>query len=288
MKRLINVPEFFDIINSDNDYIIFDCRFDLLDKNYGPDSYKNGHIKGAYLIDLENHLADPRSEHGGRHPFKNRNELKEIMESFGVNKDTTIITYDDGDMQGAGRLVFQLNNLGLYNVYALNGGLLSYKNHGGEVETEINTPSCEKSNLDISIDNSFIVDMDYVKSRLYDDNTVLLDSRAKRRYLGLEEPVDPVSGHIPGAKSYFFMDVLDTDKMSEPDFKSSFKPKDELLEHFSDIDEDKEIIVYCGSGISLMVNALALDIIDRPYKIYPGSFSDWISYKDNKIETKDE
>lgn len=288
MKRLINVNELFDIVNSGKDYIILDCRFDLMDKNYGPDSYKKGHIKGAYLIDLENQLADPKMKHGGRHPFKNHKDLKEILESFAITNDTIVIAYDDGDMQGAARLVFQLNNLGLYNVYALDGGLLSYKNHGGKVENKINTANFEKSKLDINIDNSFIVDMDYVKSKLYDKNTVLIDSRAKNRYLGLEEPVDNVAGHIPSAKSYFFMDVLDTEKMSDSNFKSSFKSVESLKDHFSDIEADKEIIVYCGSGISLMVNALALDIIDRPYKIYPGSFSDWISYEENKIETKDE
>lgn len=288
MKRLINVDELLEIMNSDNDYVILDCRFDLMDKNYGPNSYKKGHIKGSYLVDLEKHLTDPKGEHGGRHPFKSPESLKEILENFGISNDTIVITYDDGDMQGAGRLVFQLNNIGLKNVYALDGGLAAYKNAGGESETKENIPGTKKGHIDINMDNSFIVDADYVKSKLYDENTILVDSRAKRRYLGLEEPVDKVAGHIPSAKSYFFMDVLDVDNTSDPNFKTSFKPKDYLIEHYKNLDPEKEIIVYCGSGISLMVNALALDIIDKPYKIYPGSFSDWISYDENKIETKDE
>ena len=32
-----------------------------------------------------------------------------------------------------------------------------------------------------------------------------------------------------------------------------------------------------------MVNALALDKVGIDYKVYPGSYSDWISYQDNDI-----
>lgn len=284
MKRLISVPELFELMKSGKKYVLLDCRFDLMNKNYGADSYREGHIKGAYLVDIEKDLADPKSEHGGRHPFKNHMDFKKTMENFGISNDVTVVAYDDGDMQGAARLIFQLNNLGFYNAYVLDGGLVSYKHFNGDIEKEENVADNKSAKLDVKIDNSFIVDMDYVKSKLYDKDTILIDSRAKNRYLGLEEPVDKVAGHIPSAKSYFFMDVLNVDDMT----KSSFKSPEYLKEHFKNLDPNKEIIVYCGSGISLMVNALALDTIDIPYKIYPGSFSDWISYDDNKIATGEE
>lgn len=284
MKRLISVPELFDLMKSGKKYVLLDCRFDLMNKNYGPDSYKEGHIKDAYLVDIERDLAEHNTKHGGRHPFKNYQSFRETMENFGVSNDTIVVAYDDGDMQGSARLVFQLNNLGFYNAYVLDGGITSYKNHGGQIETTENIANDKSSKLDSKINNSFIVDMEYVKSKLYDKDTIIIDSRAKNRYLGLEEPVDKVAGHIPSAKSYFFKDVLNVDNMEN----SSFKSVEFLREHFKDLDPNKEIIVYCGSGISLMVNALALDIIDIPYKIYPGSYSDWISYDNNKIATGEE
>ncbi|WP_101772936.1 sulfurtransferase [Peptostreptococcus faecalis] len=284
MKRLISVQELFDLMNSGKKYVILDCRFDLMDKSYGINSYREGHIKGAYLVNIEKDLTDPVSDHGGRHPFKDRSVLKDILENYGVADDTTVVTYDDGDMQGAGRLVFQLNNLGFYNAFALDGGLISYKHHGGEIETKENIPNFKDNVFTSKIDNSFMVDMEYVKSKLYDKNTIIVDSRSHPRYLGLEEPVDKVAGHIPSAKSYFFMDTLNQDDMTQ----GSYKSDDFLKEHFKSLDPDKEIILYCGSGISLMVNALALDKIGIPYKIYPGSFSDWISYDSNKIATGEE
>nr|WP_314277865.1 sulfurtransferase [uncultured Peptostreptococcus sp.] len=284
MKRLITVQEFFELQKSGKKLVVLDCRFDLMNKTYGIDSYKQGHIKNAYLINIEKDLTDPVGQHGGRHPFKDRSQLKSILESFGIDNETTVITYDDGDLQGAGRLVFQLNNLGFYNAFVLDGGLIAYKANGGEIETEERIPTKSDKPFEIKTDTSFMVDMEYVKSKLYDENTIIIDSRSHPRYLGLEEPVDKVAGHIPSAKNYFFMENLNIDDMS----KSSYIDDDKLKERFKDLDPNKEIIVYCGSGISLMVNALALDKLEIPYKIYPGSYSDWISYDDNKIATGEE
>lgn len=284
MKRLITVDEFFNLQKSDKKVVVLDCRFDLMNKTYGIDSYKEGHIKDAFLINIEKDLTDPVGQHGGRHPFKDRDQLKEIIESFGIDNDTVVVTYDDGDLQGAGRLVFQLNNLGFYNAFVLDGGLIAYKAHGGQIETEVRKPTKSDKAFDVKIDTSFMVDMEYVKSKLYDENTIIIDSRSHPRYLGLEEPVDKVAGHIPSAKNYFFMDNLNIDDMTN----SSYISEDKLKERFKDLDPKKEIIVYCGSGISLMVNALALDKIGIPYKIYPGSYSDWISYDENKIATGQE
>ncbi len=69
MKRLISVGEFFELQKSDKKLVVLDCRFDLMNKTYGIDSYKEGHIKDAYLINIEKDLTDPVGQHGGRHPF---------------------------------------------------------------------------------------------------------------------------------------------------------------------------------------------------------------------------
>ncbi|MCY9142005.1 sulfurtransferase, partial [Peribacillus frigoritolerans] len=51
------------------------------------------------------------------------------------------------------------------------------------------------------------------------------------------------------------------------------------------IGKDKEIIVYCGSGVTASPNYIALKEAGfKDVKIYIGSFSDWISYDDNPIE----
>lgn len=284
MKKLISVNELFELLNSEKKYVILDCRFDLMNKTYGIDSYKKSHIKGAFLVDIENDLAEKPGIHGGRHPFTKTERFVEIIKSFGIDNDTVVITYDDGDLQGAGRLVYQLNSIGFDNARVLDGGITAYIHNGGEVESKENIPTKSEQDLNVNLKKDMIVDMDYVKSKLYDENTILIDSRSNPRYLGLEEPVDKVAGHIPSAKNFFFMDILNIDDMRN----SSFKSDEFLKEHFSSLFNDKEKIVYCGSGISLMVNALALDKLGIDYKIYPGSFSDWISYDENEVMTGEE
>ena len=53
----------------------------------------------------------------------------------------------------------------------------------------------------------------------------------------------------------------------------------------NDLNNYEEVIVYCGSGITASPVSLALTEVGIDHKLYAGSFSDWISYKENKVDT---
>ena len=63
------------------------------------------------------------------------------------------------------------------------------------------------------------------------------------------------------------------------------KSKEGLKKYFKELNNYKEVIIYCGSGITASPVSLALNEIGIKHKLYAGSFSDWISYDDNEIET---
>jgi len=110
---------------------------------------------------------------------------------------------------------------------------------------------------------------------------VLIDSRAHDRYLGQNETMDQVGGHIPGAINFFWKDLFNED--------GSYKSTEELEKHFETVDKEAEIVVYCGSGVSATPNVLALEQAGfKSVRLYPGSWSDWISYDDNPIGTGEE
>lgn len=110
---------------------------------------------------------------------------------------------------------------------------------------------------------------------------VLIDSRARERFLGLEETLDNKAGHIPGAFNFFWKETQNAD--------GSYKSAEELQEHFSELDKDAEIIVYCGSGVTACPNVLALERAGfNNVRLYPGSWSDWISYQENAVATGEE
>jgi thiosulfate/3-mercaptopyruvate sulfurtransferase len=123
-----------------------------------------------------------------------------------------------------------------------------------------------------------LADVNGVRERGAD--TVLLDSRAIERYRGEQETIDPVAGHIPGALPFFYKDNLTADK--------TMKDAESLKARVAPF-AGKEIIVYCGSGVTACTNLLALHVAGRPdAKLYAGSWSDWITYPENPIATGDE
>ncbi|WP_059047179.1 sulfurtransferase [Paenibacillus rubinfantis] len=124
-----------------------------------------------------------------------------------------------------------------------------------------------------------------VRRALRDPGVLLVDSRAADRYAGLQEPLDIKAGHIPGAINRFWKQVLD----DSGSWKSNGELREQLAPVIAALDEGREAIVYCGSGVSACPNVLALHQLGYPQvKLYAGSWSDWISYPENPIATGEE
>jgi thiosulfate/3-mercaptopyruvate sulfurtransferase len=99
----------------------------------------------------------------------------------------------------------------------------------------------------------------------------LLDARAPERFRGDLEPMDPVAGHIPGAKN------LPSGAVLAPD--GTFIGEDALTQLLSDrgIDGDETLGAYCGSGVTAAITIAALTASGREAALYPGSWSEWCS-----------
>lgn len=277
MSNLVSVKWLKENLHNDK-LVIVDCRFNLMDKEYGKKSYEEGHIKGALRVDLETDLSSEVKEHGGRHPLPSISKLKDTFENLGISNDSIVVAYDEGDLSGSARLWWILKYLGHDNVYVLNGGINSFKEIDGEISKE--SSNIKKTAFNINPKGTMKVDMNYVKENLYNDKIAIVDSRENIRYKGEFEPVDKKAGHIPSALNYFWMDILNKD-----DNSITLKSLKELNNHFSKLKDYDEVIVYCGSGITACPNSLALTELGIEHKIYSGSFSDWISYDENQVET---
>ena len=259
--------------------VLVDCRFSLMDKEYGKRSYEESHIKGAVRIDVETELSAPVKEHGGRHPLPNVEELKITFENIGISNDSIVVAYDEGDLSGPARLWWILKYLGHDKVYVLNGGINVFAEIGGETnsaKTEI-----KKGKFEVNPNENMRVNMEYVRERLNKENIAIVDCRENIRYIGEFEPVDKKAGHIPGALNFFWMDIL-----KKVDDKYYLKSLKELKKQFSNLNNYDEVIVYCGSGITACPNSLALSEAGINHKLYAGSFSDWISYDENEVNIK--
>ncbi|MGW8442712.1 sulfurtransferase [Paenibacillus sp. S33] len=265
------------------DMIIADCRSLLGQAGAGRTQFNEDHIPGAIHFDLEEDLTAPLGEHGGRHPLPDVNTLAARLSRAGINASSRIVAYDDQGGMMASRFWWLLRYLGHEQVYVLEEGYSAWKEAKFPVTSDqpIRIPSTFTPNVQPQMLTSMQEVQRVSEGSLPHGSSILIDSRERPRYLGLEEPIDQAAGHIPGAVNFFWKEVLDE--------QGSFKNAEQLQQHFADLDPNAEIIVYCGSGVSACPNVLALNEAGfSKVRLYPGSWSDWISYEENPVATGEE
>lgn len=240
--------------------------------------YKQEHVKGAYYLSLESDLSGDVTEITGAHPLPEVAVFQQKLRQMGAAQDSEFLIYDDGDQFVAARAWFVLKYFGIKSVKLVIGGFPALKQAGVVMSSEP-SPVLE-GDIVLVPQEQLTVDFNTIKdfSENGKDNTVLLDARAKERYLGSTETLYNQSGHIPRAKSYFYRNVLTP--------QHELKPIAELEKYFEAV-MDKEIMISCGSGVTAAMTMIALDELNKPAKIYTGSYSEWIK-RGESVETKDE
>ncbi|MCX7883985.1 MAG: sulfurtransferase [Caloramator sp.] len=274
MKNFISCEELFNNIN-DNDLFIIDCRLDLFDASYGKKAYEKLHIKNAYYLDINEDFCGRKQIHGGARPVAESDILGKKLSGLGIRMNSKIVVYDD-KIYSSPRAWWQLKYMGYENVFVLNGGFNEWKEKGYPVSDEKMTSRCEGSFKE-NIKNNMYADVDYVKKVADNGDILLVDSRNEKRYTGEYEPLYHKKGHIKGAINIPWEKSID----------ENGKVKDEyiLRENFKALENIKEIITYCGSGIEAAINYVILDEIGYKVRLYAGSISDYISYDENELVT---
>lgn len=275
-KTLISTKNLREILYEEN-IIIFDCRFDLAKKNTGYTDYLNSHIDGAFYINLESDLSSKLSLHSGRHPLKDITEFSNILNSFGINKNTQIFVYDEENSSMCARFWWMLKLVGLENCAVLDGGYNEWLRMKYPINNYI-PKKLKKENINYSYNHKKIVTTKDLKELLVEPSVCLLDARDPDRFSGKIEPIDKKAGHVPGAINVPFKKNLNED--------GTFKNIEELRSNFKKaIKQNKtQIINMCGSGVTACHNLLAMEHCGiKNSKIYVGSWSAWSSYEDATI-----
>ena len=277
-KTIISVDDLKKNLNN-KDFLIFDSRCDIKDSGYGIDSYTEGHIENSIFIDVDTDLASEKRPGTGRHPLPDVSSFSEKLSHWGMNNNKQVVVYDDAGGAFASRLWWMLKWLGHEEVAVLDGGLNSWVKDGNKLVT---TPTIfEKSHFEANVQENMIATVKDVEEAQFKMNTILLDARSKERYEGINDPVDPIAGHVPGAISHPLGTNLDR--------TAKFRSREDLKHNFSKIANDmvdREIISMCGSGITACHNVLALQICGLTnVKLYVGSWSEWITDSSRTIVT---
>ena len=259
---------------------IIDCRFALDDPQYGKRSYEQAHIPGAVYLDLEADLSGPVIPgQTGRHPLPQPEQLVQRLRAAGVSNDSEVVLYDDGPGAFAARAWWLLAWLGKRSgVYLLDGGLKAWCAAGGPMSSE--PAVVAPGTFEGTPDNSLLIDARQLLADLQQPGLTLLDARALPRFLGEQEPIDPVAGHIPGAQCVPFNGNLDEDGrfLSPQALEERFRP---LVATTS----AERLVAYCGSGVTACHNLFALCLAGHPLaKLYAGSWSEWITDPQRPVE----
>ncbi|MDP1685984.1 sulfurtransferase [Hydrogenophaga sp.] len=277
---LISPDELVAALKSGKPLLVLDCSFELTDAQAGQRSYEGGHIPGARYVHLDEVLSAEKTGRNGRHPLPNRETFAATMAQVGLDADTQVVAYDNAGGMYAARLWWMLRWAGHAAVAVLDGGIAAWKAAGNALGHD--TPSAlPQGSFRLKPSLVAMVSYDEVKANIDRQDRLVLDARAPDRFRGENETMDPIGGHIPGARNRLFKDNLGSD--------GRFKSPAQLREEFDAITAclpAAQLINQCGSGVTACHNLLAMEIAGlRGAALYPGSWSEWSAQPGAPIAT---
>ena len=278
-RPLISVHE-LQSHDQDPDWIVCDCRYDLSDTAAGLEQYLASHIPGAVYVDLGKDLSAELTGTNGRHPLPDLETLSATFARIGISNNSQVVTYDADGGVFASRLWWSLRYLGHEFVAVLDGGYPAWDRAG--LPTKQGRENRPARHFTPTPREQMRLGIKQILSLGKSVDGQLLDARAPGRFRGIEEPIDPIAGHIPGALNYDWHKSLDVD--------GHFLPPEILQNQLHAVLEDtppERVIAYCGSGVSACHVLLAMQIADMDgARLFPGSWSEWIADPSRPISTQ--
>jgi thiosulfate/3-mercaptopyruvate sulfurtransferase len=265
------------------DLRVADVRWSLVEQDKGRIAYHEAHVPGAVFLDVDTDLAAPRGQGPGRHPLPTSERFAAAMSRAGIGPATHVVAYDFGDASTAARLWWLLRYFGHDRVSLLDGGMARWIAEGRPVESAV--PSYAPARFSAQPRPERLVDAERIDTLRADPRALVIDVRAAERYEGRREPVDPIAGHVPGARNRPY--AANVTAAGDPRFRAV----DELRREFERLGAGRaeRIACYCGSGVNACQTVFALELAGfRDALLYEGSWSDWCSVPGRAIATGSE
>ena len=237
------------------------------------DVYAKQHIQGAINIPHKSLYKTGPIEGQFLEPA----ELAAIFGKKGVSASSKIIVYDDGSQKYNSRVWWVLKYLGATDVLLLHKDMAQME--AARIPLTSSPVTLKAATFTPVVNAEMNIDMATLKSLIENPNVLLLDAREKDEYEGMDQ-AKKSKGHLPGAIFMNYKEVLTP--------TGAYKSKDEILAiaaHYG-VSTEKEVIVYCQTGIKAAVLYVALkEIAGFPnVKLYAGAYAEWASIAENPLE----
>jgi thiosulfate/3-mercaptopyruvate sulfurtransferase len=273
---------------ADPSWVVIDCRFSLAEPERGRRDYEAAHITGAVYANLNQDLSAPVIPgKTGRHPLPDLDVFTGKLSAWGIDAGVQVVVYDDSGGAMAARLWWMLRWLGHPAVALLDGGWQAWLGAGNPTANGPRPGGAvarPERRFILHIRPELLATVEEVKALRQDPSARLLDARNPERYRGEYEPIDPVAGHIPGAVSAPYADLINANftLKNRQEIQALYRP---ILGH-TDI---SRVISYCGSGVTSALNLIAL--LHAGFgegRLYLGSWSEWITDPDRPVAKLDD
>jgi thiosulfate/3-mercaptopyruvate sulfurtransferase len=258
--------------------VVVDCRHDLLRPDWGASEFAAGHIPGAVFAQLDHDLSGPVTPQSGRHPLPDPAVLATFLGAAGIDDTTYVVAYDQDKSMFAARLWWLLRWLGHARVAVLNGGLAAWRAAGLPLQTDVSPLTARHFSVRPALVEA-VATADVARDLAAGD-ILLLDARAADRFAGHNETIDPVAGHVPGARNHAFTLNLDGGRLQSVAALTGM-----WRAQLGDT-PPSQVVAMCGSGVTACHNLLAMELAGLPgARLYAGSFSEWIRDPTRRVAT---
>jgi thiosulfate/3-mercaptopyruvate sulfurtransferase len=259
--------------------VVLDCRHELAAPDWGRQQFAAAHIPGAVFAHLDQDLSGPASARSGRHPLPDPADLAAFLGAAGIDSGTQVVVYDQDRSMYAARAWWLLRWLGHEQVRVLNGGLAAWRQADLPLQSQHTPPTRRHFIARPALVQA--VTTAEVERAMGAGEILLLDARGADRFAGQNETIDPVAGHVPGARNQPFALNLAAD--------GRLRPAAELGRMWQALLGDTppaQVVAMCGSGVTACHNLLAMQLAGLPgARLYAGSFSEWIRDPGRKVAT---
>ncbi len=268
-------------ILADDHCRVLDCRFNLADPARGYEEYKAGHIPAATHVDLDRDLAGPVTAATGRHPLPDPSGFAALLGRRGIGNDNQVVVYDGGSGAIAARAWWMLRWLGHDRVALLDGGISRWTAEGRPLEQGVAPAAKARRFVPAERKERIKTTAELEAAVARGGGFCLVDARDERRFRGEAEPLDPVAGHIPGARNFPLGRSLKPDASWESPGALSRAWRPVLGEP-----PGEPWTAMCGSGVTAchLVLSARLAGYQEP-TLYAGSWSEWIRNPERPVAT---
>ncbi|QYX56642.1 3-mercaptopyruvate sulfurtransferase [Roseovarius sp. SCSIO 43702] len=241
--------------------------------------YEAAHIPGARFFDIDE-ISDHRSDLPHMAPPVEK--FMSRVRALGVGDGHKVVVYDGMGLFSAARVWWLFRLMGHDDIAVLDGGLPKWQAEGRPVEST--PPVIRDRHMTVRRRPELVRNVTEVAQASKLGDHTILDARAAARFRGdAPEPREGLrAGHIPGARSVPYTDLLNDDgTMKEPDaLRAVFDA--------AGADLSKPVITTCGSGVTAAVINLALARLGKTdHALYDGSWTEWGAFPTVPVATGD-